>query len=46
MVQDEFIRKAQASAKEGQKAADVLADGAIVGLGLIQRSKEQVEEKK
>lgn len=46
LVQDEFIRKAQASAKEGQKAADVLADGAIVGLGLIQRSREQAEEKK
>ncbi|RDB27905.1 hypothetical protein Hypma_002186 [Hypsizygus marmoreus] len=39
-VQDEFIRKAEATAKEGQKAADVIADGVIVGLGLIQRSKE------
>ncbi|KAK2461172.1 hypothetical protein APHAL10511_006699 [Amanita phalloides] len=40
-IQDEFIRKAQAAAKEGRKAADVLAEGTIVGVGLIQRSGEQ-----
>jgi len=45
-VQDEFIRQAEASAKEGQKAADVLADGAIVGLGLIQRSKQEAGDNK
>ncbi|KAF8652404.1 hypothetical protein AX16_004432 [Volvariella volvacea WC 439] len=39
-VQDEFIRRAEAGAKEGKKAADVLADGAIVAVGLIQRNKE------
>ncbi|KAF8069125.1 hypothetical protein FPV67DRAFT_1669150 [Lyophyllum atratum] len=44
-VQDEFIRQAEASAKEGQKAADVVADGVIVGLGLIQRGKEEAGAK-
>ncbi|KAG5637669.1 hypothetical protein H0H81_003637 [Sphagnurus paluster] len=37
-VQDEFIRQAEASAREGQKSADILAGGVIVGLGLIQRN--------
>ncbi|THU83473.1 hypothetical protein K435DRAFT_778951 [Dendrothele bispora CBS 962.96] len=36
-IQDEFIRQAQAKAKEDRKAADVLSDGVIVGVGLIQR---------
>ncbi|TFK73353.1 hypothetical protein BDN72DRAFT_761759, partial [Pluteus cervinus] len=40
IVQKEFIRQAEASAKEGRKTADILADGAIVGVGLISRSKE------
>ncbi|GLB42157.1 putative NADH dehydrogenase (ubiquinone) Fe-S protein 5 [Lyophyllum shimeji] len=40
-VQDEFIRKAEAQAREGQKAADLVANGVIVGLGLIQRTKEE-----
>ncbi|KAF8888521.1 hypothetical protein BD779DRAFT_1523313 [Infundibulicybe gibba] len=39
-VQAEFIRKAEASAREGHKAAEVLADGAIVGVGLIRRTPE------
>ncbi|KAJ3777799.1 hypothetical protein FB446DRAFT_716345 [Lentinula raphanica] len=30
-IQDEFIRQAEAKAKEGQKAADILSDGVIVG---------------
>jgi NADH dehydrogenase (ubiquinone) Fe-S protein 5 len=38
-VKAEFIRKAEHQAKEGRKAADVLADGVIVGVGLIQRNK-------
>jgi NADH dehydrogenase (ubiquinone) Fe-S protein 5 len=38
-VKAEFIRKAEHQAKEGRKAADVLADGVIVGVGLIQRDK-------
>jgi NADH dehydrogenase (ubiquinone) Fe-S protein 5 len=40
-VQDEFIRKAQETAKEGRKAAEVLAEGTIVGVGLIQRGGPQ-----
>ncbi|KAF5356778.1 hypothetical protein D9756_006709 [Leucocoprinus leucothites] len=39
-VEQEFLRKAQAIAKEGRKTADVLADGAIVGLGIIQQAQE------
>ncbi|KAG5643395.1 hypothetical protein DXG03_000973 [Asterophora parasitica] len=42
-VQDEFIRKAEASAREGQKAADLVADGVIVGLGLIRRGQEETK---
>jgi NADH dehydrogenase (ubiquinone) Fe-S protein 5 len=38
-VKAEFIRKAEYQAKEGRKAADVLADGVIVGVGLIRRGK-------
>lgn len=37
MVKAEFIRKAEHQAHEGRKAADILADGVIVGVGLIQR---------
>ncbi|PFH45282.1 hypothetical protein AMATHDRAFT_71857 [Amanita thiersii Skay4041] len=37
-VQNEFIRKAEAAAKEGRKSADILSEGVIVGVGLIQRS--------
>jgi len=36
-IQDEFIRQAESKAKEGQKTADILADGVIVGVGLIKR---------
>ncbi|EMD35646.1 hypothetical protein CERSUDRAFT_116386 [Gelatoporia subvermispora B] len=36
-VKAEFVRKAQHQAHEGRKAADILADGVIVGVGLIQR---------
>lgn len=38
-VKAEFIRKAEQQAQEGRKAADILADGVIVGVGLIQRDK-------
>lgn len=38
-IKAEFIRKAEHQAKEGRKVADVLADGVIVGVGLIQRDK-------
>ena len=38
-VKAEFIRKAEHQAQEGRKAADILADGVIVGVGLIQRDK-------
>ena len=36
-VKAEFIRKAEKQANEGRKAADILTDGVIVGVGLIQR---------
>ena len=36
-VKAEFLRKAEHQAHEGRKAADILADGVIVGVGLIQR---------
>ncbi|KAG1753586.1 uncharacterized protein EDB91DRAFT_405266 [Suillus paluster] len=36
-VKAEFIKQAEHHAKEGRKVADVLADGVIVGVGLIQR---------
>ncbi|KAI0763145.1 hypothetical protein BC629DRAFT_1443297 [Irpex lacteus] len=38
-VKAEFIRKAEHQAHEGRKTADILADGVIVGVGLIQRDK-------
>lgn len=38
-VKAEFIKKAEHQAHEGRKAADILADGVIVGVGLIQREK-------
>ncbi len=44
-VQAEFIRRAQAAATEGRKAADILAEGAIVGVGLIQRDEQQDSKK-
>ncbi|KAI0783804.1 hypothetical protein C8Q75DRAFT_782142 [Abortiporus biennis] len=36
-VKAEFIKRAEHQAHEGRKAADILADGVIVGVGLIQR---------
>ncbi|KAI0078638.1 hypothetical protein K474DRAFT_1674011 [Panus rudis PR-1116 ss-1] len=36
-IKAEFIKKAEHQAKEGRKAADILADGVIVGVGLINR---------
>jgi len=38
-VKAEFIKRAEHQASEGRKAADILADGVIVGVGLIQREK-------
>ncbi|THG99465.1 hypothetical protein EW026_g2896 [Hermanssonia centrifuga] len=43
-VKAEFVKKAEHQAHEGRKAADILADGVIVGVGLIQR--EQTEPSK
>ena len=37
------MRKAEHQAHEGRKAADVLADGVIVGVGLIQRDKSDTK---
>ena len=39
-IKSEFIRKAEHQATEGRKAADIIADGAIVGVGLIKREGE------
>ncbi|CAL1699064.1 unnamed protein product [Somion occarium] len=39
-IKSEFIKKAEHQAQEGRKVADILADGVIVGVGLIQRGKE------
>jgi hypothetical protein len=36
-IKAEFVRKAEMQAHEGRKAADILADGVIVGVGLISR---------
>ncbi|KAG8216842.1 hypothetical protein J3R82DRAFT_7102 [Butyriboletus roseoflavus] len=40
-VKGEFIRQAEHQAKEGRKAADVLADGVVVGVGLIRREEDK-----
>lgn len=36
-IKEEFVKKAKHQAAEGRKIADVLADGVITGVGLIQR---------
>ena len=38
-VKAEFVKRAEHQATEGRKAADILADGVIVGVGLIKREK-------
>ncbi|KAG6824719.1 hypothetical protein H0H92_006070 [Tricholoma furcatifolium] len=45
-IKAELVRKAQASLKEGQKAAQIAAEGAGGGLGLIQQKAEHAESKK
>ncbi|KIP04497.1 hypothetical protein PHLGIDRAFT_129475 [Phlebiopsis gigantea 11061_1 CR5-6] len=42
-VKAEFIKKVAHQAQEGRKAADILADGVIVGVGLIQRDRGDSE---
>ncbi|KAF8504786.1 hypothetical protein F5888DRAFT_1658587 [Russula emetica] len=37
-VKEEFVKKVQHQATESRKIADVLADGVITGVGLIQRT--------
>ncbi|KAI5123228.1 hypothetical protein M0805_001317 [Coniferiporia weirii] len=39
-VKAQFIKRAEHEAKEGRKAGDILADGVIVGLGLIGKEGE------
>ncbi|EJC97691.1 uncharacterized protein FOMMEDRAFT_130381 [Fomitiporia mediterranea MF3/22] len=39
-VKAQFIKKAEHEAKEGRKAGDILADGVIVGLGLISKEED------
>ena len=36
-VKAHFVKKVEHEAKEGRKAGEILADGVIVGLGLINR---------
>lgn len=36
-IKEEFVKKVQHQAAESRKMADVLADGVITGVGLIQR---------
>ncbi|KII87787.1 hypothetical protein PLICRDRAFT_42283 [Plicaturopsis crispa FD-325 SS-3] len=38
-VKAEFLRKAEHQAKEGRKVSESLADGVVVGVGLIQSQK-------
>ncbi|PCH35109.1 hypothetical protein WOLCODRAFT_139745 [Wolfiporia cocos MD-104 SS10] len=45
-IKAEFVRKAEHQVHEGRKAADILADGVIVGVGLIQRSQDEAAQKK
>lgn len=40
-MQSQFMRIAQERAKDGRKAAEITADGVIVGLGLISKDKSQ-----
>jgi NADH dehydrogenase (ubiquinone) Fe-S protein 5 len=40
-IKEEFVKKVQHQAAEGRKIADVLADGVITGVGLIDRSKRE-----
>ncbi|KZT25691.1 hypothetical protein NEOLEDRAFT_1178156 [Neolentinus lepideus HHB14362 ss-1] len=42
-VKAEFVRKAEKQAHEGRKVADILAEGAIAGVGLIQRGDDQTK---
>jgi len=42
-VKAQFIKQAEHLAQEGRKVADVLADGVIVGVGLIQRDQVKHE---
>ena len=46
VVKGEFIKRAEHHAKGGRKVADVLADGVIVGVGLIERGKGDSAEAK
>ena len=46
VVKGEFIKRAEHHAKEGRKVADVLADGVIIGVGLIERGKGDSAEAK
>ncbi|KAI0002163.1 hypothetical protein BJV74DRAFT_817399 [Russula compacta] len=38
-IKQEFVKQAQHQAAEGRKIADVLADGVITSVGLIQRDR-------
>ena len=42
----QFIKRAEHEAKEGRKAGDILADGVIVGVGLIKKDKEAASDAK
>ncbi|KAF8524268.1 hypothetical protein BU17DRAFT_63268 [Hysterangium stoloniferum] len=44
-VQSQFVKYAQQQTKEHRKATDILADGVVVGLGLISKDKAGEEGK-
>ena len=43
-IKAEFLKQAEHKVKEGKKRAVILADGVIVGVGLIQREKGGKDE--
>jgi hypothetical protein len=44
-IEQEYRRKVESVATEGRKTADVLSDGAIVGLGLIRQKEQENKDK-
>jgi NADH dehydrogenase (ubiquinone) Fe-S protein 5 len=44
LIKAQFLKNAQQAAKEGRNAADTLADGVIIGVGLISRKKPEIAD--
>jgi len=45
-VKAEFVKRAEHEAKEGRKAGDIIAEGVIVGVGLIQGDQNKAHNEK